>query len=432
MSVWRLVLQEVRHRKLNFTLALLSVVVAVGCFIGQVLWLEQHRAETTRILAERRSQSEKAAKELQDEIRKATKGLGFNLRILPKGVNLIEMYSNGTIDKTMPESHVEKLANTEIVTVNHLLPVLQQKVEWPELKLKSPITLIGTRGEVPIRFRDLKKPLQDDVPRGSIVLGDALALRLKNLHGKEIEEGAYVTFQGKKLRVHEVHPHRGNNDDATIWMNLKEVQEMLGKEGEINGILALGCNCAADRLISIRTEIENQLPDTQVDEHTMIATPRAKLRMKAARDAKQVETEEANHRAAIYAEQESFASIVIPLVVIGCLVWLAVVALANVFDRRAEIGVLRALGLRSRHILLLFLSKAVIVGLLGTVLGLLLGTTIVFFFADRGALSSFLEVLNPILFGLTLLIAPLVCLIASWLPALFAVQQDPAAILRDG
>ena len=34
MNVWRLVLREILHRKLNFAMGLLSVAMAVGCFVG--------------------------------------------------------------------------------------------------------------------------------------------------------------------------------------------------------------------------------------------------------------------------------------------------------------------------------------------------------------------------------------------------------------
>ena len=88
---------------------------------------------------------------LEDDIRKSMKGLGFNIYIFPEGQDLSEVYSKGYASKTMPEEYVYKLANSNIVTVNHLLPTLTQSLEWPEYQRQ--IVLIGIRGQVPISWQ---------------------------------------------------------------------------------------------------------------------------------------------------------------------------------------------------------------------------------------------------------------------------------------
>ncbi len=50
MSVWRLLLCEIRYRKGNFLLAVLSVVVAVGCVTATLTLLRLHDQATERII----------------------------------------------------------------------------------------------------------------------------------------------------------------------------------------------------------------------------------------------------------------------------------------------------------------------------------------------------------------------------------------------
>ena len=50
MSIWRLVFREITHRKLNFLLGVISVSVAVACFVGALILLEidDHRTVVLR------------------------------------------------------------------------------------------------------------------------------------------------------------------------------------------------------------------------------------------------------------------------------------------------------------------------------------------------------------------------------------------------
>ena len=132
------------------------------------------------------------------------------------------------------------------------------------------------------------------------------------------------------------------------------------------------------------------------------------------------------------AEREALAAVLVPVVMIGSGVWIGLLALANVRDRRGEIGILRALGLRSRQILLIFLGKAVATGLAGACLGYLAGRVIGVLWCEApGAPPIHLAFVDPRLLVLVLVAAPLLAALASWLPAISAAQQDPATVLRE-
>ena len=423
MRVWRLVFNEIIHRKLNFGLGLISVTLAVGCLVGALTLLDGHDRRTDQIITRKTAETEARMKKLEDDYRKITKGLGFNILILPKDQNLGDLYAEDYATKYMPESYATTLSNSRIVTINHLLPSLQQKIKWPEQE--RTIILVGTRGEVPLMHRDPKKPLLAAVPTGTMVVGYELHRSLK------LSIGDKLKLMGRELTVKKLHEERGTKDDITIWIDLKEAQELLDKKGLVNGILALECYCAGDRMAKIRNEISAILPETQVIEFATKAIARAEARDKAAIVARESLESEKKNRIRHRSEIEGFASVLVPVVILGCAAWVAILTFTNVRDRRAEIGILRAIGVRSNHILSIFLAKAALMGLWGALIGYAAGYVVGGSVGETGQASLGVELFNPAAFGLVLICAPLLSGIASWLPAMAAAQQDPAVVLRE-
>ena len=96
---------------------------------------------------------------------------GFNIHIFPEEQDLGEVHAKGYGSATMPEEYAQKLADSEIVTVNHLLPRLTKMVQWQERE--RTVLLFGVSGQVPIAFRgaNKKKLIMQPVEPGKIVLG---------------------------------------------------------------------------------------------------------------------------------------------------------------------------------------------------------------------------------------------------------------------
>ena len=88
MTIWSLLIREILHRKLNFALAVLTVIVASGSLIGSVAMLRTHDVRTDQILEQKEAELQKSTAELNDITRKAMLKLGFNVVILPKDQNL--------------------------------------------------------------------------------------------------------------------------------------------------------------------------------------------------------------------------------------------------------------------------------------------------------------------------------------------------------
>lgn len=417
-------MREIIHRKMNFFLTLAGVALAVSCVLATLAAMRCYDLNSDRLIAKMEEDTRREMKKLEDDIRKTMKGLGFNIYIFPKDQDMGEVYDQGYASKTMPEEYATILANSKIVTVNHLLPSLTQKLEWPEKK--RTVILIGVRGEVPLAHRDPKSPLIDPVKEGELVLGYELHRSLG------LKEGDELVFKGKKFKLSKAHPERGSKDDITMWMNLSECQEILEKKGRINAIQALECNCATlDRLGEIRAELMQILPDTQITETGSTALARAESRNKAKATAQKQIAAAKSHRQQASAEREKFAGILLPIVLLFAMVWTAMLSLMNVRERVMEIGVLRAIGVGFKIILAAFLSRAVLAGLLGAIAGVL-GFVIVYplvkerFFYE----VSMMEAISVSEWILALFVAPILAALSAWLPSLVAAQKDPADVLR--
>ncbi|MGA2031072.1 MAG: FtsX-like permease family protein [Thermoguttaceae bacterium] len=423
MTIWRLIHREIAYRKTNFLLSMLAVLVAVGSVVAAVSLLDRYAIRGQQRAAEQQAELQKKMAVLEDDYRKIMLGLGFNVLILPKEQNLADFYAEDFASKLMPENYAEKLVQARVASINHVLPILQQKVQWPERE--RTIQLVGTRGEIALLAKGRKTALLDPVLPGHVVVGYELHRSLK------LAVGERIALCKKPLTVSVLQPQRGNQDDITLWINLREAQQILGKEGRINAIQALECNCAADRLGQIREEIGGVLPDTQVIEFSGQALARAEARNRAAAEAREATQRQQQSDAAAARDRERLFAVLVPLVIGACAVWAGLLALGNVRSRTSEIGILRALGVSARRILAIFLVRAALIGLLGASLGFVVGWLGSWLGENRLSGGPPLAALfDPRLFALVLVLTPILSALISWLPAMWAAQLDPADSLR--
>jgi putative ABC transport system permease protein len=101
---------------------------------------------------------------------------------------------------------------------------------------------------------------------------------------------------------------------------------------------------------------------------------------------------------------------------------------ASVMERRAEIGLMKAIGADDGHIVLIFLSEAALIGLAGGAAGYGLGLGLA-----QGLARTVFSVggdVPPVVLPITLLLALAVALLGSALPVRQAVRFDPVLLLR--
>ncbi len=427
MRLVKLILREIRYRRMPFASCVFAVLLAAASVSASRAMLLSHQRSTTETLRVKGRQLKTRLIAMQTRMRKAMLKLTFNLVILPEKQNVREWYTNGFGSETMPEEYVRRLAESGIVTVRHFLPSLQRKILWPETK--RTIILVGTRGEVPNLFKNPVKPLVQPVPDGTIVLGYELHRSLG------LSPGDRVELLGREFTVHVCHERRGNRDDATAWIPLRAAQELLNLPGQINAILALECLCVGMQNVArVRQDIGGILPGTQVLEQGTRALTRAEARIKLKDTARAALEDERRARRALQAEYERYAAAAVTAVLLGCIVWLSVLALLNTRERQSEIGIWRTLGLGSSGILFLILGRGLAAAVPGALVGALAGSWAgqrLARFVDPAAAIAGGGVPTPPmeLVGIVLLCVFLTGL-SSWFPALLAARQDPVDNLR--
>ncbi len=426
MKLVKLIQREMGFQRRRALAALFAVTLAAGTLTASLTLIRLHDCAAKTLLTAREKQTRESGDALRDEMRKATLKLSFNLLILPDGVDLKQWYIDQESDLTLPETYGLQLADSGIVTVRHILPMIQKRIRWPETG--RTIILIGTRGETAAGFSNPRKPLIQPVPEGTIVLGHELHRSLG------LRVGDSVKLMGRDLTIHRLHKERGSKDDITAWVYLSDAQELLNMNGKISSLLALECLCGGGMIDKIRAQVATILPGTQVVEMGTKVLARAEARTQANTETyRQLEEEKAKQQD-LAVQRQRFAALLVPLILLLCAGWIGLLTFADVRDRRGEIGMLRTLGFRTHTLMLLFLIKAAWIGFAGGALGYALGAGLCILRLSGTAgltqadLASVWSATNALIATAG---AILLMMMATWIPALIAAQTDPADILRE-
>jgi putative ABC transport system permease protein len=272
---------------------------------------------------------------------------------------------------------------------------------------RSKALLAGMNFNVASQLRPWWK-VQGKLPDEEGVLAGSEAARVLGL-----AVGTAVVVNGRSLMVSGIIDATGSQDDNILFTPLAAAQSILHKEGRISlaEVAALCSGCPIEDMVK---QISAILPGANVMAIKQVVEGRM---------------ETLNHfRRASY----GLSAIVL---LVGALVVL-VTMMGSVRERTAEIGIFRAIGFRSSHIMKIILLEAGIVSVLAGVLGYLLGlgaTKIsLLFFAARGGHSGHGIALpvDPWLAGGALALAIILGLVASYYPARLAARMDPCEALR--
>ena len=208
------------------------------------------------------------------------------------------------------------------------------------------ILLSGTRGQVPVyskpshltEKKEYRSPIMERVPEGKADIGAEIAATL------QIKPGEVITIKGNKFEVNRIYPRKGTRDDLSVWISLDKAQAILGKPGKVSGILALQCLCAIDGVEQVKKDIESVLPHARVYAFSSLVSARSDVRIRALRLQKELMETERLHRSELREKKERLAAVLILGFIAGATVWIFVLFMNNVRDRRHEIGILLAIG----------------------------------------------------------------------------------------
>lgn len=415
--------KEMAHFSKSFLAMICAVAIAATVLILQLGVLKSHDLETERLLEQKEQALEKGLKSMENEYRKIMLKLGLNLIILPENQQRENYYAKGYADKFMPESYIDDLSKSNIITVRHLLPMVEQKIRWEE-RGGRPLILIGIRGEVPFTEKKAKKPIVTVVDPGMITLGFEIWNSLS------LKSGDTLTLKGETFTIDKCHKRRNSKDDISAWVDLEKAQSLLGLKDKLSGIMALQCFCKGwnyDHLEFIKTQIPKILPETEVLFFKNKVTARAEARRQARITKENTLRAERAARGALRKEIETLASWITPLISLIALLFIVFLNWRDCIRRRQEIAILAATGKTHREILCMILIKPLTAGILGVAAGVGIGWGAMVPLSGA-ALTS---VVSPGILAALICLIPCLTLIAGTFPALFAVGVDPATLFRE-
>jgi putative ABC transport system permease protein len=197
----------------------------------------------------------------------------------------------------------------------------------------------------------------------------------------------------------------GSDDDNRIFINLDVLQNLTAREDKISTIQVTAlCNkCSTD---VIAEEIEEKLPYIE------------------AKTVKQV----AETQMQLLAKIQYMMLLITIIALLASALGVMTTMTTSVVERTREIGMMKAIGAEDRKVAMLFLSEALIIGLIGGVLGFILGIYLAQYVGEsvfHSPIEPMISIL-PIIIGISIGIT----IISSSLPVRRALKIEPAEVIR--
>lgn len=352
--------------------------------------------------------------------------LGANILVLPQAASVDDYYAADIDAPTFPEEYVERIATSMLPGVDNLSPKLSRRVKvsgypvvltgiMPSNELASkPIWQASGLMAADLKLAcasssdpadttrldpSLKRATVDSLASNDVWAGSTVAERLK------LTVGGSVELEGKPFKVVHVLPETGTIDDNRIFAHLHSVQQLLGTGAQTSAIEIMGCcNAISEGLLG---KLRNILPDTRITTINSIVNT-------------QIET---NRLMAKVSLVLLVIIVVVGAIAIGNYMW------ANVEERRKEIGTLITIGFARGKIYRLFLTKSIVLGVVGGSLGFLVGTLAAFVLGPQLAGLPVPPIMSYLVWSV--LVAVLIALAGSWYPVRRAARLDPALIMQE-
>ncbi len=240
-------------------------------------------------------------------------------------------------------------------------------------------------------------PFQDT----EIMLGYELAKQ------NNLTVGDLMRIEGKEFSVTAVLDKQGSDEDQVVFMTLLTLQS-LKERGEQISFIEVAALCTTCPLPEITQQIKAVLP------HTDVKPLQETVEMR-------------KHTVERIQEFMLLGSIVIT--VIGCIV-IGISMMNYVFDRNTEIGVMRAVGLRRKHVMEILMSEVLVIAVIGGTVGYLLGTVFAKYVTPY-VVSIPLSVAFDLPLGvMSVVITVVLTLIAGSIPIYRITELDPVEALR--
>lgn len=362
----------------------------------------------------------------EGEVSRQLSTLGANILVLPKEATLQDFYSADQNGGTLPEEHVSEIWMAGLTGVEKVSPKLNVPADLGGL----PVTMTGILPQSEFTAQAAWQTVSMFTPKKhegctkahtgpSDSSPEALitSRAIENLKEDELVLGAdvgeksafstgdRVKLLGAEFTILAVLPRTGTVDDSRVFGHLHTVQKLSNSGETVNAIEIVGC--CEDAAGDLVPELAKLLPNTKVVTISQV-----------------VQTQVGVNR--LMANTSWF--------ILGVLVCVGGASLAgaisaNVRERRREIGTLMALGATPGFVLKLFLTKALVLGLIAGSLGCALGLATAIVAGPRWAGVEILPLPGTSI--LAVAAATLVALAAAFWPARQAARLDPCLCFQE-
>jgi len=332
------------------------------------------------------------------------KNMGLNQFIIPAGANPVDtLLCTDRQREFAADTTAQLAAHTELLS-RYYLSVLQQRVTLHD----QPLILTGIQPVSRVDETEEKGNPVKPVRPGAARLGSVASRVLK------ARQGSRVTVLGKEFIVDHVLPEQGTLDDGRLFLNLADLQNLLGKPGQINVIRSFECLHVGGTLEHIhqyqRDKLAQSFPELQQFNLTAISQGRYYSRNMT----------------------ERYQGYLVSLAAALTVLIFSITGLQEVAERKYETGVLLAQGTGYAYIIGLYLGKTLGLSLLAAVAGFVIGGYASLYLTTPFLVTQTREIaiLWALLPGTAGLIAG-TALVAELVPMIKLVRLDPCAILME-
>jgi putative ABC transport system permease protein len=345
--------------------------------------------------------SESMSRDIEDRLDQ----FGANIVMVPRSDNLALSYGGitmGGVNYQTVEFAEESIPEIRTIENAKNLGLVAPKVLGAATIKEKDVLLMGVDFETELQLKNWWQfEGAPPVNANELLIGSQTAATFN------LEVGDTLTIDSQDFVVTTILKPTGASEDGIIIGDLHAFQKILGKEGRVS-MVEIAAFCRDCPITELVLQIGEKFPDAKV---TAL-------------------------RQAVMSKMQSIDmfktfsyGIAVLVIFIGSLL-VFVTMMGSVNERTREIGIFRAIGFRRGHVMQIILLEAMVVGLIGGILGYVGGNGIAWAAMPLVVKDGTFAGLNYNLGGMALLLSVALSLIASLYPAQKASKLDPSEALR--
>lgn len=384
MNIFTISLGNLKRRKLRSLLLLFSIIIGV--------------ASSVFLFTTTRSMEQDVADKIDQ--------FGSNLLILPKTGETLSF--GGVTVGTSPgqELDMDMIPKMKTIKNNETLATISPKLLAEGSINTKRVLLVGVQFPEELRLKKwwtIDGLAVGQLPKSNeILIGSEVAGILNLSLQQEVE------IKGEKFWVGGIiQPTGSQENDQAIFMDLSTLQKVEDKPTAIS-LIEAAVLCYTCPIEDVSLQLSEKLPGTKV----------AALQSTIA------------SRDDTVAQFSLFAAVISVILLMTSGFVVAMSMLAAVKERTRDIGILRAIGFRKKHILRMFLYEVSLVSALGGLMGFALGMGLAMQYGSILVQMTVQVPFQPLLALYSLAAALVISLIAGIYPAWQASRLDPVEALR--